>query len=181
MITMRTVKTLAKEVTGIALGLVAVAGIAGIFLAVGGLSAQDDAMERFPIVQGAKVTIEYRITLPDETEIPSEVVDYVQGEHEIPPAVESALSGMKPGEEKRIGLSAEQAFGAYDASKRVVVWRDTLPADIEVGSLLESDTGLPVTVAAVTQTVAVLDFNHPFAGLPIVLDVVVLRVQGELI
>jgi FKBP-type peptidyl-prolyl cis-trans isomerase 2 len=133
------------------------------------------------VVEGSKVTIEYRITLPDHTVIPPETAKYVQGKHEIPPAVEDAVTGMTAGEETRVDLSVDQAFGPYDESKRVVVERKLLPPDVYAGMVLELADGQPVRVAAVSGTVVVLDFNHPLAGLPLTLDVKILNVEGMVI
>jgi len=161
----------------IVLSLLTVAGVAMAINQTGDQPSSRAFANTLPVIEGAKVTIEYRITLPDDTVTPADVTEYVQGRHEVPSAVEEAVLGMKAGEEKQVALSVDEAFGPYDEQKRVVVERNMLPAGIVTGMMVELSDGRLVRIMAVTATVAILDFNHPLAGMPIVLDVKVLKVE----
>lgn len=130
------------------------------------------------VTEGAKVLIEFTITVPEEnTVIPNNVAQYVPGRHELIPALEAALMGLKPGEQKRVDLPADQAFGPYDEKKKTTIKREELPPDLKPGTVLRTQDGRPFTVLEVTDSSAVVDFNHPLAGKHLVVDVKVLNVQ----
>jgi FKBP-type peptidyl-prolyl cis-trans isomerase 2 len=130
------------------------------------------------VSDGTKVVLAFTITIPEtNTVIPNNVREFVSGRHEIFPAVEKALTGMKSGEEKRIDLQPDEAFGSYDAAKKVQVNRDVLPPDAGPGTILKSSNGILLTVVEVQDTSAVIDYNHPLAGKHVVLDVKILEVQ----
>lgn len=125
-----------------------------------------------------QVTIAFTIRVPESNEvIPNNVRRFTPGSHELIPAFENALFGMKPGERKRIELKPEEAFGMYDEHKLMRVKRETLPATAQSGSIYHASDGRPFSVVAITGETAVVDFNHPLAGKHLVLDVQVLRVE----
>src|SRR5689334_24549021 len=71
------------------------------------------------IREGAVVLMEFTITVPEaRIVIPKNVSQFVPGHHELLPNLEKALTGMKKGEEKRIDLSSDDAFGPYDETDR---------------------------------------------------------------
>ena len=148
-----------------------------IALPSGPAAAQADS-ER--ITQGANVTIEMTITVPEErVVIPNYKSQYTHGSREIIPGLEQALTGMKAGEKKHVELEADQAFGPYDASKKVSVERKELPEKIQVGDITTTTEGQAFTVVALSDKEAVIDFNHPLAGKHIVLDVRILDVKRK--
>lgn len=146
-----------------------------LLFAVGpALSGQSDDQ----ITQGAKVTIAFTITVPETRVIvPDNVSQYVPGQRQLIPALEQALTGMKAGEEKRVDLQAEEAFGPYDERKKVTVNREELPQDAQAGSVHRTQDGVPFAVVSLSDNAAVIDFNHPLAGKHLVFDVRVLKVQ----
>jgi FKBP-type peptidyl-prolyl cis-trans isomerase 2 len=132
------------------------------------------------VSEGAKVSMAFTITVPEtNTVIPNNVREFVVGQEEVFPAVDKALKGMKSGDEKRIDLQPEEAFGRYDANKKIRVKRDLLPSEAQTGTILKSSNGMLFTVAELADQSAVLDFNHPLAGKQIVLDVKILNVEGQ--
>ena len=55
------------------------------------------------IMEGSKVTLQYVATTPGSIAIDyGNVSEFVQGRHEIFPALEREVVGMKPGEEKKV-------------------------------------------------------------------------------
>ena len=131
-----------------------------------------------PVAEGATVIIEYSITVPEsKLKIPKNVSQFVPGHHEMLPNLEKALAGMKQGEEKRVDLSADEAFGPYDASKKTVISKDHLPADTKPGTVLTTQEGVPFVVVDVSGPEAQVDFNHPLAGQHVIIDVKILDVQ----
>jgi FKBP-type peptidyl-prolyl cis-trans isomerase 2 len=151
----------------LSIGVLAVMGPAG--------AAQDET-----IADGKKVVIEFTITVPEEHAIiPKNVAQFVQGKHELLPALESALTGLKPGETKHVDLKPDEAFGPYDEKKKMMVTREELPSDLRPGAIMQSRDGRPFTVVEVSDTKALIDYNHPLAGKRIVFDVKVLQVEAS--
>ena len=139
---------------------------------------------RFPeaestrIVDGSKVTLQYVASVPGSTGIDyGNVSEFTQGRHEIFPALEQQVVGMKPGEEKTVELSPGEGFGTHDNGKKMIVPKTELPPGVKEGDVLQNDLGHFATVAEVADTTAVLDYNHPFAGKPLVVQLKILKVE----
>jgi FKBP-type peptidyl-prolyl cis-trans isomerase 2 len=128
------------------------------------------------IVEGSKVTLLYVISVPGY--IDGDVSEFIQGEHEIFPALEQVIVGMKPQEEKKIELSAAESFGLHDDSKKLNVPKTLLPPGAKEGDVLQNANGDLATVEHVTGTTAVLDYNHPLAGKPLSVRLKVLKVEN---
>jgi FKBP-type peptidyl-prolyl cis-trans isomerase 2 len=130
------------------------------------------------IADGAKVTISFTIMVPEvPLIIPDNVSEYVAGQHQLVPELEKALKGLKRGDQKRIDLEGEEAFGPYDERKKTTISRDQLPHDAKLGAVYETLDSVPFTVLAFSDHTAVIDFNHPLAGKHLVFDVQVLNVE----
>jgi len=130
------------------------------------------------VAEGAKVTIMFTISVPEShLVIPDNVSEYVPGQNQLIPALEQALTGMKPGEQKRVDLQADEAFGQYDEQKKITIRREQLPQDAQVGSAYQTADGVPFTVAELSGGSAVVDFNHPLAGKHLVFDVKIVKVE----
>ena len=84
--------------------------------------------------------------------------------------VEEALEGKDVGEEVRITLEPEDAFGEYDAELLRVEPRARFPEAVDVGMRFEGvpgdreDEALIYTITDVTPDTVVVDGNHPLAG-----------------
>lgn len=131
-----------------------------------------------PVMDGATVLMEYTITVPEaKIIIPKNVSQFVPGHHDLLPNLEKALTGMKKGEERRVDLSADEAFGPYDETKKTVMPVDHLPSDVKPGMVLTTKEGVPFVVMNVAGGEAQVDFNHPLAGKHVIIDVKILEVQ----
>jgi peptidylprolyl isomerase len=91
------------------------------------------------------------------------------GGGEVIPGFEQAVTGMAPGEERRVTIPADEAYGERREELVLVVSREELPAELEpeVGQQLQmSQDGqdFVVTISDVTDQDVVLDANHPLAG-----------------
>lgn len=131
------------------------------------------------IIDGSSVTCFFQITVPGERgyEV-RDIGKFVQGQHQLIPALERVVTGMKSGDEKQVDLSADEAFGPYDGKKKKTVPREDLPAEAKEGDVLEDDTGKQATVAQLSDTSAVIDYNHPLAGKPLSVKIRILRVDN---
>jgi FKBP-type peptidyl-prolyl cis-trans isomerase SlyD len=92
-------------------------------------------------------------------------------------ALELALEGKGAGDSVLLQLEPEQAFGEYDAGLLRVEPAARYGEDIAVGMEVEEDSRL-YTVTDVADGKAVLDANHPLAGLALRFSCVVLSVRA---
>lgn len=134
------------------------------------------------VTDNVVVSLEYVLNLEDGREIDRSESDaplkYLQGFGNIIPGLENALYGMAIGEEKKVVVPAEEAYGERDPEDVVGFPRATFPPSIKlvIGEALtmrDSQTDKPVRalVKAVKADEVVLDFNHPLAGKTLVFDV----------
>ncbi len=109
-----------------------------------------------------------------------------QGAGDVPPGVDAALLGMAPGEEKRLELPPEKAFGPRDPARvesMTLAQLGPLAAGLKPGRKImgfrdgKSETA---RVLSIEGGKATLDFNSPLAGKAVVYRVRVLsRAPGQ--
>ena len=124
--------------------------------------------------QGKKVRFHYTGSLSDGTVFDSsterEPLEVTLGAGQIIPGVDQALTGMTPGDDKTVTVSADEAYGPHREELIHQVERERLSPEmkVEVGDRLEGTdaTGkrLHLTVVEVTDDAVKLDANHPLAG-----------------
>ncbi len=134
------------------------------------------------IADGMKITMDYTITLPDKTVALSTIgkkpISFIQGKHENWPSLEIELKGMIAGEKKTIRLTADQAAGSYDDSKRRTVKMEQLPPGTKVGTKVRSrESGAEARVVKISGDTAEIDSNDSLAGKDLVVDVTILNVE----
>lgn len=97
-------------------------------------------------------------------------IEYLHGGYDgIFPLVEKALAGKSAGEQCRVRLEPDDAFGDYDAELVHLEPRSKFPDNIKVGMQFEgrgqeSGTSLVYTVTDIAEDKVVVDGNHPLAG-----------------
>jgi len=84
---------------------------------------------------------------------------------------------MKPGEEKQVELNPKQGFGTHDEGKKISVPKTLLPPGVEEVDVVQNDLSHFATVAEVSDRMAVLDYNHPLAGKPLVVKLKIFKVK----
>jgi FKBP-type peptidyl-prolyl cis-trans isomerase 2 len=137
------------------------------------------------IQHGQKVSLEYTVFLSDGTQVDSNVGDdpliFVLGSNSLFPALEQALLGLSVGDQKKIILKADEAYGPVvpEAFREVDI--EVVPANFRhEGAVLgvqDPQGGVfPIRVHAVKENKVVLDFNHPLAGKELHFSVKVLSV-----
>ena len=133
-----------------------------------------------PVVQeGAVVLMEFTITVPEsQLVIPKNVSQFTPGHNELLPNLEKALAGLKKGDEKRVDLSSDDAFGPYDDTKKGVISAESLPPGTQPGTIFTTEEGVPFVVTELSGPVASIDFNHPLAGKHVIIDVKILNVES---
>lgn len=101
----------------------------------------------------------------------NEAVSYIHGYGMMLPGLETALSGLKPGDTKNVVVPVEEAFGERDEELVLEIDRAETPRPDEVAPgdeiVAESPDGDEVTlrVVEVRADTVVVDANHPLAGL----------------
>ncbi len=126
------------------------------------------------VQNGDTVRVHYRGTLADASEFDSsagqEPLEFKVGAGQVIPGFDSAVRGMRPGDEKTVKIPSEDAYGNRREEMVLEVGRDQLPPEInpEVGDQLQVQSGdgrpVPVRVAEVNDASVILDANHPLAG-----------------
>jgi FKBP-type peptidyl-prolyl cis-trans isomerase SlyD len=125
------------------------------------------------IEKGRVVRLDYELKDADGDQLEDEGanLEYLHGGFGgIFPKVEEALEGKDIGQEVRITLEPEDAFGEYDAELLRVEPRARFPEAIDVGMRFEGvpgdreDEALIYTITDVTPDTVVVDGNHPLAG-----------------
>lgn len=135
------------------------------------------------IQNGQKVSLQYTVFLEDGTKIDSNIGDsplvFVVGSHDVFPALEDHLLGLKIGDCKKFILNPEQAYGHIlrEAYRQVDI--EHIPSQYRkegaVLTLQDPQGGMyPIRVHQIRGDIAILDFNHPLAGKKLVFDVKVL-------
>jgi FKBP-type peptidyl-prolyl cis-trans isomerase SlyD len=138
------------------------------------------------IENGSMVQLEY--TLSDDA---GKVLDsnkgqqplkYTQGDHQLIAGLEKQLAGLRAGQEKKVVLKPDEAFGSVDPAAQTEVPKDALPPDaLVVGAHLMARNSAgedrPVVVKEIKDKTVVVDLNHPLAGKTLVFDIKVLGIE----
>jgi len=107
---------------------------------------------------------------------------YLHGHDDIFPRVEDALAGKRAGERIALQLEPEDAFGEYDPALVLLMPLENLGEGVAVGMRVEGDGGQGApgrifTITDIAEGMAVLDGNHPLAGLALRFDIAVVDVR----
>ena len=123
---------------------------------------------------GNTVRFHYTGSLADGTVFDSSMerdpLQVTLGAGQVIPGVDQALTGMAPGDDKKVTVAAEQAYGPHRDELIHEVGRERLSPEmtVSVGDRLEgtdaSGRRLQLTVVDVNDQAVKLDANHPLAG-----------------
>ncbi|MES9993437.1 MAG: peptidylprolyl isomerase [Candidatus Thiodiazotropha sp.] len=124
--------------------------------------------------QGDTVRIHYTGTLDDGTQFDSSIerepIEFTLGDNRVIPGFESGVEGMQVGEQKRIHIPADEAYGDHNQALVEEVPLEHFPDDLnlKVGMNLQASSPngeqFNVVVTALTDKLATIDGNHPLAG-----------------
>ncbi|MDY0403643.1 peptidylprolyl isomerase [Sulfurovum sp.] len=137
------------------------------------------------ITKDVLVCLEYRITdeegeclNPDDSEL-----IYLHGGYDhVFSALETCLEGKEEGDLFKATFTPDEAFGLYRDDLLVKVPLNELPEDIFVGMEMEADEENEeekriYLVTEIEEEYALLDANHPFAGLTLTFEGEVTELQ----
>lgn len=134
---------------------------------------------------GSRVTLHFSLLLDTGEEIDTtrrrQPATFVVGDGKLLPGFESALTGMRAGDDAQIDIEPEAAFGPHRRENVQLLPRERF-ADVElepglIVSFAAPDGELPGVVKRLFERTVEVDFNHPLAGRRIVFDVSILRVE----
>ena len=140
-----------------------------------------------PAKQGDTVRVHYRGKLQngsifDET-FDHEPLRFTIGEGEVIPGFEEAVVGMKPGDSKTTEVTVEKAFGPYLEERVIEVpknrfarWYPQPTVGERVPIPQPDGSPIDVIVTEVTESKVTVDFNHPFAGQDLTIDIKLLDI-----
>jgi FKBP-type peptidyl-prolyl cis-trans isomerase SlyD len=110
---------------------------------------------------------------------------YLHGYENIIPGLENALEGKTEGERFSVTVPAAEAYGQWDKNLVAAVPLDYFPgyATVREGMQFEAETpngSCIVTVTTVNEKEALVDANHPMAGLDLGFDIWIRSVREAL-
>lgn len=126
--------------------------------------------------QGDTVRVHYTGTLGNGDEFDSsrdhDPLTFTLGAGAVIPGFDDAVEGMKVGDEKRVTIEPDEAYGPRRDELTLRVPRSELPADLDLhaGAQLRMEQGdqvMVVTVRELDDESVLLDANHPLAGEPL--------------
>lgn len=138
------------------------------------------------ITKNTVVSVKYKLSDAQNNliEESSEPMLYLHGGYQNTlPKIEEALDGQENGYQTTIQVEPEDAFGEYDADLVKIEPLSRLPQPIEVGMQFEgspdaeSEDSVIFTVTEVADDKAVLDGNHPLAGMALRFELNVIDVR----
>jgi peptidylprolyl isomerase len=100
---------------------------------------------------------------------------FLAGGQDILPGLAEAVLGMAAGDVRTVTVPPEKGFGEWDPSRERRLARSDLPPDTAVGDsvLVQGAAGRElVWVRELDDGEAVVDGNHPLAGITLVFDLV---------
>lgn len=140
------------------------------------------------IKDGRMVTIAY-VLRNDENEVVDEVnkddpLEYLHGGSQLIPGLESALTGLRVGDQKKVTVAPEHAYGQPDENLSFEVSKEAFPEEVEIkpgmtfeNPALNEEELMLFTVVEIKEDSVVLDGNHPLAGETLHFTVDVLAVR----
>ncbi len=135
---------------------------------------------------GDTVRVHYKGSLSDGTVFDTsrnrDPLEVTLGSGQLIPGFENAVLGMETGEERRVTIPAEDAYGPRRDELILEVPRGRFPPDIEpeVGKQLrmtQEGHDFVVVVQDVKEDSVTLDANHPLAGKELIFELELVEVR----
>mgnify|MGYP000040062243 FL=1 len=130
---------------------------------------------------GDTVKIHYTGTLDDGSEFDSssgrDPLEFTVGSGQVIPGFDKAVEGMAVGDQKKVRIEAEDAYGEPSDQMIQEVPKSALPDDLEpkegMGLQARGQDGrvINLTVTEVGDETITVDGNHPLAGKPLTFDI----------
>jgi len=144
------------------------------------------AVSSASVEAGRKVSIEYTLTLDDgkkaDSNVGGEPLVFEHGAHQILPALEEALAGMKVSESRKVTLPPDKGYGEVMPQLIQEVDPKQIPEEARVAGAelaAEDEEGNRhfARVHEVREDKILVDMNHPLAGKTLHFDVKILSIE----
>jgi FKBP-type peptidyl-prolyl cis-trans isomerase 2 len=138
------------------------------------------------IQHGKTVCLQYTLSLADGTPVDSSTDSgtwtYVHGHTRMPRGLVQGVEGLKQGDQVRLELTPEDAFGPLDPAAFQQLSKDRFPASALYVGFSSEVAGPGGSIVAfrihdIGEDTVTIDLNHPLAGKGVVFDVTVIHVQ----
>jgi FKBP-type peptidyl-prolyl cis-trans isomerase SlyD len=135
--------------------------------------------------KGVVVGIEYILTIDGEIidETQGESLEYLHGYANIISGLEKEIEELNIGDNKKVSIPPEDAYGEYDETQLVEIPRSEFPEDIPFVPGLDIEMTsvegevLIGTIEEVLKDNVLVNFNHPLAGETLDFDVTVVTIR----
>lgn len=111
-----------------------------------------------------------------------EPMEYLQGHHNIIPGLESALSGLKPGDRKQVTVQPDEGYGNHNPELIFSLPQEQFggeaPQPGMVVQLQSPEGAMMATIIKIENKEITLDANHPLAGQVLNFDVEIVGVRA---
>ena len=138
------------------------------------------------IENGKKVKFDYTFTVDGqviESSTGKAPLEYTQGDGKLIPGLTSQLEGLHVGDQKKVTVKPEDAYGQINPKAFQEMPKSSVPADFtpEMGMVvqLKGPNGevVPAVISEIKDQSIVLDFNHPLAGKTLQFDVKIVSIE----
>lgn len=127
------------------------------------------------VKKGDTIKVDYEGSLEDGTVFDTsqshgQPLEFEVGSGQLIKGFDDAVIGMKVGQEKKIDLAPENAYGQHNPEMLKEIPREQLPKNQEpkvgMGMMIGLPNGskFPATITKVSDKTVTLDLNHPLAG-----------------
>ncbi|MDH1530237.1 FKBP-type peptidyl-prolyl cis-trans isomerase [Pseudomonas mosselii] len=139
------------------------------------------------IGQNTEVTLHFALHLENGDTVDSTFdkapAVFKVGDGNLLPGFETALFGFKAGDQRKLTIAPENAFGQHNPQNVQVMPRSQFEGmELSEGLLVifndAANTELPGVVKAFDDNQVTIDFNHPLAGKTLSFEVQILDVKG---
>ncbi|AZL66982.1 peptidylprolyl isomerase [Pseudomonas sichuanensis] len=139
------------------------------------------------IGQNTEVTLHFALHLENGDTVDSTFdkapATFKVGDGNLLPGFESALFGFKAGDQRKLSIAPENAFGQHNPQNVQVMPRSQFEGmELSDGLLVifndAANTELPGVVKAFDDNQVTIDFNHPLAGKTLNFEVQILDVKA---
>jgi len=137
------------------------------------------------IVANQIVSIEYEVKDGEkivDSNVGGTPLVFMFGKGQIIPGLENGIVNMSIGDKAEVNVSAEDAYGEYNADAKQEVPKDQFAGiDLEVGMSLygqgEDGGTVQVIVKEIGEENVIIDFNHPLAGKALAFNVTINNIR----
>ena len=139
------------------------------------------------IGQNTEVTLHFALHLENGDTVDSTFdkapAVFKVGDGNLLPGFENALFGFKAGDQRKLSIAPENAFGQHNPQNVQVMPRSQFEGmELSEGLLVifndAANTELPGVVKAFDDNQVTIDFNHPLAGKTLSFEVQILDVKA---